>query len=90
MMRLEGKTASGRTVSIEGPVRPSNSMTETGIKGRVWIDGEEATVEDVARYRDGGTRIITTDRGRITESRRFGQEPYDDLDGERLEPWERP
>lgn len=89
MMRLEGKTAAGRTVSIEGT--PSQGVWGKPHPGdaKVWIDGEEAKIEDVRLYRDGGSRVVETDRGTITMSRRIGREPSDSLDGERLEPLER-
>lgn len=82
MMRLEGETIDGRRVAIEGT--PSESPRAR--LSRVWIDGEEATIERVSLLRDGGTTTIRTDLGTIQLFRRIEAEPRDSLDGQALEP----
>lgn len=77
MMRLEGKTAAGRTVVIEDILNA---------RAKIQIDGEDATIEDYRHYRDGGTRVWITDQGRVTLSRKLGKPPQDYLDGEVLVP----
>lgn len=77
MMRLEGKTAANRRVSILLAGRQAREIR---------IDGEEAKVLRDGTMRDGGTREIETDRGKLVLWRRMGQEPKDLLDGEELEP----
>jgi hypothetical protein len=78
-MWLDGKTERGRTVLIEDDPYVNRHAV-------VVVDGEVAEVQNVRRYRDGGTTLIGTDKGTIRVPKRIGGAAWPTLSGETLFP----
>jgi hypothetical protein len=81
-MYLLGFTADGTRIQINDDPYAVKRNSDP----RVLFDGEEVEVTSISRYRDGGTTVIETERGRLVAHRRVGEEPWDEFEDERLKP----